>query len=71
MLPMSTHNVCFYGELKKIIPELLSSTPSEEVLIILFIFHYSVHMILPAQSYNTTKITVISKPTTYHFTLDR
>ena len=26
-LVMSTHNICFYGELEKIIPELSSNTP--------------------------------------------
>ena len=26
-LPMSTHNICFNGELEKIIPELSSNTP--------------------------------------------
>ena len=24
---MSTHNICFYGEIRKIIPELSSNTP--------------------------------------------
>ena len=28
----STHNVCFYGETEKIIPELLSDTPPQQVL---------------------------------------
>ena len=29
---MSTHNIGFYGELKKIIPELSSNTPPYQVL---------------------------------------
>ena len=28
---MSTHNICFYGELEKIIPELSSNTPPYQV----------------------------------------
>ena len=29
---MSTHNICFYGELEKIIPELSTDTPTKQVL---------------------------------------
>ena len=29
---MSTHNICFYAELEKIIPELSSNTPPQQVL---------------------------------------
>ena len=29
---MSTHNICFYGEIRKIIPELSSDTPPLQVL---------------------------------------
>ena len=28
---MSTHNICFYGEIEKIIPELSSNTPPYQV----------------------------------------
>ena len=28
---MSTHNICFHGELEKIIPELSPNTPPEQV----------------------------------------
>ena len=31
-LQMSTHNICFYGELEKIIPELSSNMPPYQVL---------------------------------------
>ena len=29
---MSTHNICFYGEIRKIIPELSPNTPSKQFL---------------------------------------
>ena len=32
MLLMSTHNICFYGEIEKIIQELSSNTPPQHVL---------------------------------------
>ena len=35
---MSTHNICFYGELEKIIPELSSNTPPYQVPCIFFLF---------------------------------
>ena len=33
---MSTHNICFYGELEKIIQELSSNTPPYQVLCVLY-----------------------------------
>ena len=30
---MSTHNKCFYGEIRKIIPELSPDTPPSQVLV--------------------------------------
>ena len=32
---MSTHNICLYGELEKIIPELSPKNPSKQVLCML------------------------------------
>ena len=35
---MSTHNICFYGEIRKIIPELSPNTPPEQFLCFSFAF---------------------------------
>ena len=35
LLIMSTHNICFYGELEKIFPDLSSNTPSFLTLVLL------------------------------------
>ena len=38
---MSTHNICFYGKLEKIIPELSLNTPPYQVPCILVLSDFS------------------------------
>ena len=38
---MSTHNICFYGEIRKIIPELSPNTPYQVLCIILHLLPFS------------------------------